>query len=54
MLVKIDYYEYRERGGVNVRLDLEVSSPQEVTKLLENLRGPIKQKPEHIVETTPS
>lgn len=51
MQVRIDYYEYRERGGVNVKLELEVQSPQEITKLLENLRGPIATKPEHIVET---
>lgn len=50
MQVRIDFYQYRERGGVNVKVEIEVASPQEITKLLEHFCGPVRPKPEHVVE----
>ncbi len=43
---KVSYYEYRERGGVQVTLDAEFSYVENLTEFLEKLRGPVVAPPE--------
>lgn len=43
---RISYYEYRERGGVQVTVDLKCSYIENLVEFLEKLRGPVVAPPE--------
>ncbi len=38
---KVSYYEYREKGGVQVTLEQEFSYPENLTQFLDKIRGPV-------------